>query len=146
MNWTSVVLSLASAVLGALLYRQWMLNRKISLESVWACLQREGTPIPCADSLSFSARTLPEKGLLTPAHTPSLSFLYVNIPGQGEPDEEFLLVSQSGFVGQLKLTFRDGDLLEGKVVVGTEKPQKLKLALFASIAVRVLNAVRGRQQ
>ncbi|PIQ76487.1 hypothetical protein COU78_06835 [Candidatus Peregrinibacteria bacterium CG10_big_fil_rev_8_21_14_0_10_49_24] len=146
MNWTAIFLALASMALGAVLMRQYLQNRKISLQSVWAGLQREGSPVPCADSLSFSARTLPKKGLLTPAHSPSLSFLYVNIPREGEtPEEEFLLVSQSGFVGQLKLTYRNGELLEAKVVVGTEKPQKLKIALYASIAVRVLSSVRGRQ-
>lgn len=144
MDWTAIFCCIIALFCGGVLYRNYAMGRKISLQSVWRQLQKDGSPQPCPDVGFFTTRTEATKGMASAHYSPNLSFVYVFIPG--DELEELLVVTLNGHLGQLKLKYCDGEYMEGNFHMGAAHGHPLKSWEDKSLAVSIINAVRTRNE
>jgi hypothetical protein len=142
MDWTAIFVCIIALFCGAVLYRNYAVGRKISLQSAWSQLQKDGSPQPCPDVGFFTSRTEATKGMASAHFSPNLSFVYVFIPG--DELEELLVVTLNGHQGQLKLKFCNGEYTEGHFHMNVADAVPLKNWEDKSLAVSIINAVRTR--
>ena len=141
LTWVGLLVALICAVVSALVMRRYLMNREISLASIWSQLQKDGSPLACPDALFFISRAEITNAALFAAHyTPNLSFLYSKVN-----DEELLVISQNGFRGQIVVKMESNDVCEVLIRRSHEDVGRIPISEFR-LAKQVICAVRNQSE